>query len=56
MNNLVLRDFPENVDSAVVSDGLIKLSAEMLEFVPEESIEAKAADLEILKKKKEYEI
>lgn len=56
MNNLVLRDFPENVDSAVVSDGLIKLSAEMLEFVSEESIEAKAADLEILKKKKEYEI
>lgn len=51
-----MRDFPENVDSAVVSDGLIKLSAEMLEFVPEESIEAKAADLEILKKKKEYEI
>lgn len=56
MNNLVLRDFPENVDSAVVLDGLIKLSAEMLEFVSEESIEAKAADLEILKKKKEYEI
>lgn len=56
MNNLVLQDFPENVDSAVISDGLIKLSAEMLEFVPEESIEAKAADLEILKKKKEYEI
>ncbi|PWL80737.1 hypothetical protein DBY21_00920 [Candidatus Gastranaerophilales bacterium] len=56
LNNLVLQDFPENVDSAVVSDGLIKLSAEMLAFVPEESFEAKAADLEILKKKKEYEI
>lgn len=56
LNNLVLQDFPTNVDSAVISDGLIKLSAEMIAFVPEESLEAKAADLEILKKKKEYEI
>lgn len=56
VNALVMQDFPQKPENASVSDRLIKLTAEMLEFLPEESYEAKAADLEILKKKKEYEI
>lgn len=55
-NNLILHDFPDNPDVLEVENGLLKASVEVLDFIPEESFEAQAADLEILKKKKEYEI
>lgn len=56
IEDLVIEDFPKDIDNVDISDGVIKLSAQMLSFLPEKSFEAQAADLEILKKKKEYEI
>lgn len=57
INNILLSDFPDNVSSVPSdADGLVKLSAEMTAFIPENSIEAQVYDLEILKKQKEFEI
>ncbi len=53
--DLTVSDFPSSTED-VLSDGVLYLSADILDFVPENSFEAQAADLEILKKKKDYEI
>ncbi len=56
-NSLTLQDFPSNPEEiADNSDGLLKATVEILDFIPEQSFEAQAATLEILKKQKEYEI
>lgn len=57
MNNLQLKDFPEDTSTIPVdASGLVKLSAEVNTLIPEQSPEVKAYELEIYKKKKEYEI
>ena len=57
LNSLKLSDFPSDLSTIPVdADGLVKLSAEVMTFLPEKSFEAKVYDLEVLKKQKEYEI
>lgn len=57
INNIQLNNFPASLDNLPKeANGLVKLSAQVITFIPENSFEAKAGDLEILKKQKEYEI
>lgn len=56
LEDLIIEDFSKEIANANISEEDIKSSAQMFSFSPEKSFEAQAADLEILKKKKEYEI
>ncbi len=56
IENLIIENFPQEIVNTDISEETIKLSAQMISFLTEKSFEARAADLEILKKKKEYEI
>lgn len=52
-----LNDFPkEPAETPVEADGIVRLSAEVNTLIPEKSPEVMAYELEIMKKKKEYEI
>ena len=49
LNSLKLSDFPSDLSTIPVdADGLVKLSAEVMTFLPEKSFEAKVYDLEVL--------
>ncbi len=57
INNLSLKEFPTEPEGVVENkDNLLMGVVEILDFIPEKSFEIQAADLEILKKKKEYEM